>query len=37
MAGQPVKIVSIKGTLDGGDILPGFKLTVTDIFAAKPE
>jgi Uma2 family endonuclease len=30
--GQPVKIVGIDGTLDGGDVLPGFILAVKDIF-----
>lgn len=30
--GQPVKIVGINGTLDGGDVLPGFTLAVKDIF-----
>jgi Uma2 family endonuclease len=30
--GQPVKIIGIDGTLDGGDILPGFTLAVKDIF-----
>jgi Uma2 family endonuclease len=31
--GQPYKVVGIDGTLDGGDVLPGFKLAVRDIFA----
>ncbi len=35
--GWPVKVLSVKGELDGGDSLPGFKLAVKDIFAAKPE
>jgi Uma2 family endonuclease len=30
--GQSVKTVGIDGTLDGGVILPGFKLTLKDIF-----
>jgi Uma2 family endonuclease len=30
--GQPVKIIGIDGTLDGGDVLPGFTLAVKDIF-----
>lgn len=30
--GQPVKIVGIDGTLDGGGALPEFKLAVRDIF-----
>ncbi|MBI5667203.1 MAG: Uma2 family endonuclease [Chloroflexi bacterium] len=30
--GQPVRVVGIDGILDGGDILPGFKLAVKDIF-----
>lgn len=39
---QPVRIVGIDGTLDGGDILPGFTLAVTEIFpdaeaAAQPK
>ncbi|KXK48889.1 MAG: hypothetical protein UZ13_03426 [Chloroflexi bacterium OLB13] len=29
---QPAQIVGIDGTLNGGDILPGFTLAVTDIF-----
>ncbi len=34
--GQPVKIVSLDGTLDGGDVLPGFTLAVKDIFPDQP-
>lgn len=30
--GQPVQTVDIKGVLDGGEVLPGFKLAVKDIF-----
>jgi Uma2 family endonuclease len=30
--GQEVKIVGIDGTLDGGDILPGFTLVLKEIF-----
>ncbi|MCC6801345.1 MAG: Uma2 family endonuclease [Anaerolineae bacterium] len=30
--GQPVKTVGIDGTLDGGDVLPGFTLTARDLF-----
>lgn len=30
--GQPVQIVGIDGVLDGGVVLPGFKLAVKDIF-----
>lgn len=30
--GQPVKVIGIDGTLDGGDVLPGFTLSVKDIF-----
>jgi Uma2 family endonuclease len=30
--GQPVKFVGVDGVLDGGDVLPGFKLPVKDIF-----
>ncbi len=29
---QPSKVVDIKGTLDGGSVLPGFTLAVKDIF-----
>lgn len=32
--GQPVRIVGIDGTLDGGDALPGFALAVKDVFPA---
>ncbi len=31
-AGRPAQRVSTQGTLDGGDILPGFTLAVKDIF-----
>lgn len=31
--GQPVKTLGINDTLDGGNVLPGFKLAVKDIFA----
>ncbi len=30
--GQPVKILGVNDTLDGGEVLPGFKLAVKDIF-----
>jgi Uma2 family endonuclease len=30
--GQPVKIFGINDTLDGGNVLPGFKLAVKDVF-----
>lgn len=30
--GKPVEIFGIDGVLDGGDVLPGFKLAVKDIF-----
>lgn len=30
--GQPVKVIGVDGTLDGGDVLPGFTLAVKDIF-----
>jgi Uma2 family endonuclease len=30
--GQPVRIISKVGTLDGGDMLPGFSLAVSEIF-----
>jgi Uma2 family endonuclease len=32
--GAHVQVVDINGTLDGGDVLPGFTLAVRDIFAA---
>jgi Uma2 family endonuclease len=32
--GQPVKTVGIDGALDGGSVLPGFKLLLKDVFAA---
>jgi Uma2 family endonuclease len=31
--GQPMKLLGLDGTLDGGNVLPGFTLTVKDIFA----
>jgi Uma2 family endonuclease len=31
--GQNVQVLNQTGTLDGGDVLPGFKLAVKDIFA----
>lgn len=30
--GQPVQIINKDGTLDGGDVLPGFLLAVSEIF-----
>jgi Uma2 family endonuclease len=30
---KDVELVGIDGTLDGGDVLPGFTLKVSDIFA----
>lgn len=30
--GQPVRVVGLDGTLDGGDVLPDFTLAVKDIF-----
>lgn len=30
---QPVRTIGIDGTLDGGDVLPGFALTLKDLFA----
>jgi Uma2 family endonuclease len=30
--GQPVQIIDSDGVLDGGDVLPGFTLAVSDIF-----
>lgn len=30
--GKPAKILGIEDTLDGGEVLPGFKLPVNDIF-----
>lgn len=35
--GQPVKIVGIDGTIDGGDVLPGFTLAVKDVFPEQPK
>lgn len=35
--GQPVMILGINDVLDGGDVLPGFKVAVKDIFASKQE
>lgn len=32
--GQPARTVSIDGTLDGGDVLPGFTLAARELFAA---
>jgi len=32
-AGQPVKTINIDGVLEGGTVLPGFKLPLKDIFA----
>jgi Uma2 family endonuclease len=32
-AGQPVRVLTEKDTLTGGDVLPGFQLAVRDIFA----
>jgi Uma2 family endonuclease len=32
--GQPMKLVTLDGELDGGDVLPGFGLPVKDIFPA---
>jgi Uma2 family endonuclease len=37
LAGKPVIILGINDVLDGGDVLPGFKVAVKDIFAAKQE
>ena len=31
--GQPVKVLGIKDTLDGGNVLPGFSLKVSEVFA----
>ena len=33
--GQPVTVVGADGTLDGGEVLPGFTLAVKDIFPAQ--
>jgi len=33
--GQPVQIVGVDRVLDGGDVLPDFKLAVKDIFATR--
>lgn len=30
--GKPVQVIGIEGTLDGGDVLPGFTLALKDIF-----
>jgi Uma2 family endonuclease len=35
--GQPVKRLSIDDTIDGGEILPGFQLSVRDIFPQAAE
>ena len=32
--GHPGRTVRLDGTLDGGDVLPGFRLSVQDIFAS---
>lgn len=32
IAGQPVKMLGIDDEIDGGDVLPGFKLAVRDVF-----
>jgi Uma2 family endonuclease len=32
--GQPMRWVGVDGVLDGGDVLPGFKLAVAEIFPA---
>ena len=32
VSGQPVKTLDEKGILDGGNVLPGFKMAVKDIF-----
>ena len=34
---QPVTLLDETGTIDGGDILPGFKLVIKDIFQSKDE
>lgn len=34
--GQPVKILGVDDTLDGGDVLPGFTLNVRDFFPTTP-
>jgi Uma2 family endonuclease len=35
--GKPVLILGINDVLEGGDVLPGFKVAVKDIFAARQE
>jgi Uma2 family endonuclease len=35
--GQPVKILGIDDTIDGGEVLPGFTLAVKDVFPDMPE
>lgn len=35
--GQPARILGEDETLDGGDILPGFKLVIKDVFPKKNE
>jgi len=35
--GKPVIILGINDVLNGGNVLPGFKVAVKDIFAAKQE
>ncbi|HEX3052769.1 MAG TPA: Uma2 family endonuclease [Aggregatilineaceae bacterium] len=32
--GQPVQRIGLDGTIEGGDVLPGFRLAVKDIFPA---
>jgi len=32
ISGQPVRKIGLDGVLDGGDVLPGFSVTVRDIF-----
>jgi hypothetical protein len=31
-SGKDVRVVDINGTLDGGDVLPGFKLGLREVF-----
>jgi Uma2 family endonuclease len=35
--GQPVRVLSGEQAIDGGAILPGFSLTLTEIFGSEPE
>ncbi len=35
VAGQPVKILRLDGTIDGGSVLPGFTLAVKAVFPVK--